>query len=100
VIAGQVVAQAVGKSLTPQIPIVEVGICTVRIVHVAVFLFTVKRRRVVRALITWLNFLDVNLPFRCLFAVGLSRNDGDAPNFFQKIAEDDLRRHPNIFGWI
>ena len=98
-IASQAVGQGVGKSLTPEIPIVEVRVCTVGIVPLAIF-FTVGRCRIPLILVTWFRPVGGCFLFRCLFVLGLSCHNGDIPDLFQKLAEDHLCCHPNVFARI
>ena len=89
-----------GGSRTPEIPIVQVRTCAVRRIRVAFFLFTLGRRRAFLVLVAGFGPFGCSLPFRSLFALGLSCDIGDIPDFSQKLAEDHLRRHTNVFGRI
>ena len=68
--------------------------------HLAVIFFTVNRRRVPLVLIAWFGLLNSYFSFRRLFAVGLSRDNGNISDLFQKIAEYHLCRYSDVFGRI
>lgn len=85
------------EPLTPDVPIVEVHGRTIWIIHVTVIFLAVDGRRVPLAFAARFNLFNSYISFWCLFAVGLSRDSGYAPNFFQEFAENHFRRDSNIF---